>query len=519
MDINDIIVLDIIDTNENGVGIAKKDNAVIFVNGAVKGDTAEVKILSHEKNYYTAEITRLISLSDYRIKPECGSFYICGGCTLGNVSYEYENIIKKNTVISAFRRAGIDYSIVENTVYSQNRANYRNNISLHFDGEKFVYYASKTNDSVVFDECLLSPKSFYAVVDYANSHVQSLIKYHPREIHVRNNHKGDITLSVYTETAVDKDSADSMRADFQKEFAKNSDITYNVAFICDNHGSSYIYDEIHGLKMRYSSEAFRQVNTETFEMLLDIVLSFASKCTFDFGADLYCGSGIIGLTIAEKMPQKNFIGIEINPDSINDAKYNAAWNGIGNIKYFVGDSSSLYKRVNSDALPEFVIVDPPRAGLSKSLCNDLVKINPSNIIYVSCNPQTLARDLKFLTQNGYKAEHAVPVNLFPFTKHVETVCLLSKQKPDDIIRIGLDLSELDITVSEKKATYGEIQSYVLEHSGLKVSHLYIAQVKQKYGIIERENYNKPKSEDSKQPQCPPEKEAAIAEALKYFKMI
>ena len=153
------------------------------------------------------------------------------------------------------------------------------------------------------------------------------------------------------------------------------------------------------------------------------------------------------------------------------------------------------------------------------MCADIVSVNPDNIIYVSCNPQTLVRDLKYFADNGYSIEKAIPVNLFPYTKHVETVCLLSKLKSTQHIEVELDMDELDLTDAEKKATYQEIKDYVLEHTGLKVSSLYIAQVKQKCGIIERENYNKPKSEDAKQPQCPPDKEKAIKEALKHFGMI
>ena len=178
----------------------------------------------------------------------------------------------------------------------------------------------------------------------------------------------------------------------------------------------------------------------------------------------------------------------------------------------------LKKHLNNGVLPELITVDPPRAGLSKKMCADIVSVNPDNIIYVSCNPQTLVRDLKFFAENGYSIEEAIPVNLFPYTKHVETVCLLVLRNPVTHINIDVDVEEM---VQDKRglATYEQIKDYVLEHSGLKVSSLYIAQVKQKYGIIERENYNKPKSEDARQPQCPLEKERAITEALKHFGML
>ena len=168
---------------------------------------------------------------------------------------------------------------------------------------------------------------------------------------------------------------------------------------------------------------------------------------------------------------------------------------------------------------DIVFMDPPRAGSDECFLSSLVTLAPKKIVYISCNPETQQRDLRFLTKRGYKVEKIQPVDMFPHTNHVETVCLLSKLNAKQHIEVDIHMDELDLTDAEKKATYSEIKEYVLEHTGLKVSSLYIAQVKQKCGIIERENYNKPKSDDAKQPQCPPDKEKAIKEALKHFGMI
>ena len=164
-------------------------------------------------------------------------------------------------------------------------------------------------------------------------------------------------------------------------------------------------------------------------------------------------------------------------------------------------------------------MDPPRAGSDKAFLSSVVTLSPKKIVYISCNPETQARDISFLIRNGYKVKKIQPVDMFPHTAHVETVCLLSKLNTEQHIEVEIKMNELDLTSAESKATYEEIKEYVFEHTGLKVSHLYIAQVKQKYGIIERENYNKPKSENARQPKCPPEKEAAIIDALRYFGMI
>ena len=422
-------------------------------------------------------------------------------------------------MVSAFRRAGLDYAIVGDTLHTDERKHYRNNITLHYNGGKFGYYAEKTNVAVDFGKCLLSSVSFYAVADYVNAHVSDIGMFAPSDMHIRDNSAGDITVSIYTGKKVPESKKDEFRGRFFQNFSEES-TKYTVNFVCGNTGASVIDDRIFGLDMRFSSEAFRQVNTSAFEKLLEVVCSMAEDCKFTFCADLYCGSGIIGLAIAKSIPNKRFIGIEINPDSIRDAKVNAKINGIENIEFFAGDSADLKKHLNNGVLPELITVDPPRAGLSKKMCADIVSVNPDNIIYVSCNPQTLVRDLKYFADNGYSIEKAIPVNLFPYTKHVETVVLLSKGEIDSKkVRVEFSLEDMDMSGFQKGATYEQIKAYVLEHTGLKVSSLYISQIKRKCGLDVGQNYNLSKKEDAKVPKCPPEKEAAIRDALKYFQMI
>ena len=235
--------------------------------------------------------------------------------------------------------------------------------------------------------------------------------------------------------------------------------------------------------------------------------------------DLYCGSGFFALLLAKAFPHFSVTGIELNADAIRDAKQNARDVGIGNVRFTHSDAYTAFSQFADTERPTLVVVDPPRAGLGEKMCRILANAGVAHIIYISCNPITLARDLRQFADTGYKIATVQPVDMFPRSGHVETVCLLSKLNAKQHIEINLDMDELDLTDAEKKATYQEIKDYVLEHSGLKVSSLYIAQVKQQCGIIERENYNKPKSEDAKQPQCPPDKEKAIKEALTHFGMI
>ena len=242
--------------------------------------------------------------------------------------------------------------------------------------------------------------------------------------------------------------------------------------------------------------------------------------------DLYCGIGTISLFLAQKA--KQVYGVEIVPQAIEDAKNNAKINEINNAAFYVGKAEEVlpdyyeeYAKTHGGekARADVIVVDPPRKGCDETLLETIVKMEPEKVVYVSCDSATLARDLKYLCERGYELRKVCPVDQFGMTVHVETVCLLSKLNAKQHIEVDIHMDELDLTDAEKKATYSEIKEYVLEHTGLKVSSLYIAQVKQKCGIIERENYNKPKSDDAKQPQCPPDKEKAIKEALKHFGMI
>lgn len=425
MEINDIFNVKISDMNENGFGIAKIDSAVVFVRGAVDGDNAKIRITSHEKNYYTAEIAEIIEPSPYRIVPECGSFSMCGGCTLSNINFEHENIIKQKAVASAFRRMGIDPSLVEETVSCNERKEYRNNVTLHYIDGKFAFYSEKSNLAVDIGNCKLCKNAFLTIADYMNSVVAKLEMLAPTDLHIRDNKNGDVTLSIYVKKSPSTNFKNSFTDDIRNAFYGICNIEA-VNFVSGKNEHSYITDVIGDIKMRFSSEAFRQVNTPAFEKLLEIVLDMTDNLEFTSAADLYCGSGIIGLSIAKRHPKKKFIGIEINPDSIMDAKYNAALNCIENIRFYVGDSASLNEKLNGRSTPELITVDPPRAGLSKKMCNDIVKLAPRSLIYVSCNPQTLARDLKYFSENGYKINRAIPVNLFPFTKHCECVVKLEK---------------------------------------------------------------------------------------------
>ena len=288
------------------------------------------------------------------------------------------------------------------------------------------------------------------------------------------------------------------------------------------YGPGYIEDTLCGVPVQLGPLSFYQVNTLAAEQLYGIAAQYAQLTPDDLLLDLYCGMGTIGLSMAAHC--RELIGVEIVPEAIESAKANAARMGAdvaAKSRFFCADAGQAATRLAAEGLhPDIVMLDPPRKGCDEATLSAVVRMSPRRVVYVSCNPATAARDAAWLEQNGYHAEKVQPVDLFPRTRHVETVVLLSKGEIDSKkVRVEFSLEDMDMSEFQDGATYPQIKEYVLEHTGLKVSNLYISQIKRKCGLEVGKNYNLPKSEDSRQPQCPPEKEKAIREAFKYFGMI
>ena len=267
------------------------------------------------------------------------------------------------------------------------------------------------------------------------------------------------------------------------------------------------------------SAELNQINPTQCEVLYRTALDFAGLQKTDTVLDAYCGVGTIGLVAAAKAGQ--VLGVENNRDAVRDAVANAKRNHIANARFLCADATEfLTEFAKEGGHLDVLLMDPPRAGSTPPFLRAAAAAGPSRIVYISCNPETQARDLLELCKAGYRVRHIQPVDMFPHTNHIETVVLLSKGEIDSKkVRVEFSLEDMDMSGFQNDATYSQIKERVLQQTGLKVSSLYIAQIKQKHGIIERENYNKPKSENTRQPKCPPEKEAAITEALKYFGMI
>ena len=284
------------------------------------------------------------------------------------------------------------------------------------------------------------------------------------------------------------------------------------------YGKGFILDTLCGRTYALSPRSFYQINHSQTEVLYGLAVEAAGLTGREVVLDAYCGIGTIGLTAAGHA--KQVVGVELNQNAVQDAIGNARRNGVKNARFFAADATRwISEAAAAGQKADVIFMDPPREGSTPQFIESVARMAPQRVVYVSCNPETMARDLALFAQKGYRAAGFTPVDMFPHSEHIEVVCALSKPDVYQKITVDLKMDELDVTAAETKATYEKIRSYVKEHTGLNVSHLYIAQVKQKCGIKERENYNKPKSENGRQPKCPPEKEKAIREALMHFKMI
>jgi 23S rRNA (uracil1939-C5)-methyltransferase len=354
-----------------------------------------------------------------------------------------------------------------------------------------------------------------------------------RHIYIRKGfHSGEIMVCLVSKTKSAVNLMKQMIAEtgFLAKFPDVKSVVVNVnpdntnVILGENnitvYGSDCIEDVMCGNKITLSPLSFYQVNTEQAEKLYGIAAEFADLKGDEEIFDLYCGAGTIGLSMADKV--SHLTGVEVVKQAVENAKANAEANGISNADFICGDAGEIADRLQKEGKhPDVIIVDPPRKGCDQLTLDAIVKMSPKKIVMISCNPATAARDCKILCseENGYKLERVKGVDLFPKTIHCETVALLSKLSERPFIEVEMLTDELDLTSAESKATYDEIKEYVYEKTALKVTSLNIAQVKRKYGIIERENYYNPGSRKYRQPGCTEEKEKAITEALKYFKMI
>ena len=543
---NQILTLRIERLSSDGSGVAHSaDGEAVFVPGTAPGDETRVRIVKDCGRYAFGILDELLTPSPDRVPVDCPVAGPCGGCSLRHLDYAAELRSKQESVLDAFRRIGGLEVPVLDILPSPEVDRYRNKVQFPVGVGKngapcIGFYAGRTHRIVPCPDCKLQPGvlneignalcAFFAqqgIRPYDEQIGKGLV----RHIFLRRGaHSGQIMVCLVC-TRAKLPHAEQLCTALREQFPAISTILLNVnakntnvILGSENHilyGPGYIEDTLCGVPVRLGPLSFYQVNTLAAERLYGVAAQYAQLTPDDTLLDLYCGMGTIGLSMADQC--RELIGVEIVPEAIESAKANAARMGeavAAKSRFFCADAGQAATQLAAEGLhPDIVMLDPPRKGCDEATLSAVVRMAPRRVVYVSCNPATAARDAAWLEKNGYHAEKVQPVDLFPRTKHVEAVLLLTKLNVERHIEVDVSMDELDVTAAESKATYNEIREHVWEHHQLRVSNLYIAQVKQKYGIIERENYNKPKSENAKQPKCPKEKEDTIVEALRHFQMI
>ena len=537
---NQIYEAEITDYTAEGQGVAHIEGCAVFIPNAVAGEKVRVRVEKAQKTWAAGKIVEILEKSPHRVNRECEVAKLCGGCDFWHMDYAEETRLKAQRVKNCLNRIGGENLEEVPILAAPDCHGYRNKAQYPVavkKGRAYAgFYRAGTHDVVENARCRILPEEIDAakdaVIDYVNQRRVSVYdeatgKGLLRHIYVR---RGAVSGQILVCLAVNGEKIPRPEALIQRlsgipgftTLVLSVNTKRGNAVLGDRfltlHGPGYIEDTLCGLNFRLSPRSFYQVNHHQAQRLYEMAISQAGITKADTVLDLYCGVGTITLAMAGAAGK--VIGVEVVPQAVEDAKDNAARNGILNAEFFCGDAGQAALELEKSGVrPDVVVVDPPRKGLNADTIEALRRMSPKRIVYVSCDPATLARDVALLKERSYTLKTAAAADLFPRCAHVETVCLLSKLNAKQHIEVDIHMDELDLTDAEKKATYSEIKEYVLEHTGLKVSSLYIAQVKQKCGIIERENYNKPKSDDAKQPQCPPDKEKAIKEALKHFGMI
>ena len=574
---NEVAIVTIEDIGVNGEGIGKVDGYTLFIKDAVIGDVAEVKVMKAKKNYGYARLMQVITPSEYRVEPRCNFARKCGGCQIQEMSYEQQLAFKQKKVRDNLERiGGFSPELLDETmepiVGMQEPFCYRNKAQFPFgtdkDGNPITgFYAGRTHDIIANTDCALGVPANreileiilrfmrkYQIPSYDEKTGEGLIRHALIRYGFTTK---EIMVCLVINRAEEKMHAQKEWIPHQNELVEMLTAIKGMTSITVSPnpkrtnvimGESYkvlwgqgtITDYIGNVKYQISPLSFYQVNPVQTEKLYKLALEYAGLQGEETVWDLYCGIGTISLFLAQKA--KEVRGVEIVPQAIEDARRNAEMNGIQNAEFYVGKAEEVlpeyyekYQKAHSGetARADVIVVDPPRKGCEESLLKTMLDMKPERIVYVSCDSATLARDLKYLCENGeYEVKKWRAVDQFPMTVHVESIVLLSHKSPDSHIDVKVEFGEgeekvpLDKIAERAKqyqpaprVTYKMIQEYIEEKYGFKVHTAYIAEVKRNLGLP---MYDAPNMvEELKQPRRHPtaEKVEAIKDALKHFGVI
>lgn len=520
--------------SSEGLGIVRLDGAVVFVPGAVRGETIDLRITKVMKTAAAGEIVKIHNPSPDRAAPECPWYGQCGGCDFQHLTYPEELRAKRQRVQDALTRLGGADVQVEEILGAKNPHHYRNKSQYPVGADGAIgFYRARSHRVVPVKRCLIQPEAAdktaaavgewmrrYKIPAYDETTGKGLV----RHIYVRVNQKGESLCCVVI---------NGKQAPREPELAAYvcAAVPHTVGVLVNSNtkrgnvilgekyrtlwGQDFLMDTLCGLAFKLSVPSFYQVNHDQAEVLYGRALAYAGLTGAETVVDLYCGIGTITLCLARQAGR--VIGAEIVPAAIRDARENAARNHIENAEFFCGDAAEAAARLEAEGLrPDVITVDPPRKGLAPEVIGSIAAMGPSRVVYVSCDPATLGRDVKRFGELGYRSVRACAVDMFPGTRHVETVVLLSRGIYPQSIEIKVDVGDGEVT---EQPTYKRIQKYVEETYGFKVHTAYIAEVKRMCGL---EMHKAPNAVEQRKYQyhtCPDYKVKAIKAALAHFGMI
>ena len=528
-------------------GYVNIDGEKVIVKNGIPGQKVRFMINKKRSGRAEGKLLEVLEKSPLEVRePVCKNFPACGGCMYQTMSYEEQLKMKETQVKGLLQEAvGIDTDLHWEGIHgSPIEFGYRNKMEFSF-GDEYkdgplslgLHKKGSTYDVLTASDCKLVHPDMTAILSSVLDFFTELGAVHYKKMqhtgylrHLllrRGVTSGEILVHVITTSQAEYDYAPLVSR--LLALPLEGKIVGIMHIINDSlsdvvqsdetrllYGQDYFYETLLGLRFKISTFSFFQPNSLAAEVLYSIVRDYIGDTKDKEVFDLYSGTGTIAQLLASVA--KEVIGVEIVEEAVEAAKVNAALNGLTNCRFIAGDVLKVLDDLTEK--PDMIILDPPRDGIHPKALPKILAYGVENIVYISCKPTSLARDLPAFLAAGYEVQRSCSVDQFCETVHVETVCLLSKlHEAKHHVNVTLEMDELDVTSVESKATYEEIKEYVLEKHGLRVTNLYIAQVKRKCGIIERENYNKSKSEVAKQTQCPEDKEMAIRDALEYFGMV
>ena len=537
-------IIERVDFPNKGIVFVPEEEQYVTVKNGIPGQKIRFMINKFKRGNAEGRLLEVLEKSPLETRePVCSIFPACGGCMYQTMPYEEQVKMKEGQIRRIMDPVVKGEYVFEGVKHSPKEFHYRNKMEFSF-GDEFkdgplslgLHKKGSTYDVLTAGDCQLvhedMDKILLCVLNYFK---ERNVSYYKKMQHVgylrhlllrRGDTTGEILVNLVTTTQEEYDLTPLVEELLALELEGKivgilhilNDSLSDVVKSDETrilYGQDFFYEKLLGLEFKITPFSFFQPNSKGAEVLYETVREYIGDIDNQVVFDLFSGTGTIGQVLAPVA--KKVIGVEIIEEAVEAAKENAVRNGLSNCRFIAGDVFKVLDEIEEK--PDVIVLDPPRDGIHPKALPKILNYGVDKIVYISCKMTSLARDLEMMQLAGYRVEKMTAVDQFCETVHVETVVLLSQQKPDDTIEIDLDLDELDATAAETKATYEEIKAYIWDTHHLKVSSLYISQIKRKCGLEVGQNYNLSKSENPKVPKCPPEKEAAIMDALKHFQMI